>query len=798
MRNLLADIRHAVRRLLGQPSFSIAAILTLALGIGLTTTIFGVVNGIVLRPLAFPNASRLVTICEQYPSAPADWCSISPPNVEDIAARSRSIVSIGIARDWPYHLETTRGAEGIRGGLATPGLFSALGVHPELGRAIEQSDLIGRESSVALITHELWQTRFGGSRDVLGRRIVLDGVPVSIVGVLPAGFEVPPYSGVQLWRPLPFDPRDETNRAWRGFVAYARLAPGASLATARRELGGIADQLRIEHFTGEAFWNLTTMSLQDLVIGSVKPVLYVFLGAVLLVLLIACANVANLLLARAANRSPEMALRAALGAGRWRLVRGLLVESGVLALAGTIVGVLLAFWGTAAFVALAPPSIPRIAEVRVDGRVLTGALALACLTTLLFGLAPALRTARGDVAQALRQGSRGSARGGSLGRVLVVSELAIALTLTMGAALLTRSFAARTAWNPGFEREHLLTFSVFAPTEKFGEGAGIARLWRRIEGELRAIPGVVGAGSASAGPLFGSEESDDVRFDGAAGPATAPARWYDVSPDFFQTLGVPIVRGRALTESDAIGAPNVALVNESLARRFWPDDTPIGKRITLFDGRLTVHVVGVVRDVPPATPDAPVKSEIYWSNRQQPRAFSFFLVRTTVPPASIAAAVRERLRGVDRDLEAGSVRPMSTLMAGELRAPRFQLLLLVTFGGTALVLAAIGTYGLLAYTVSRRMRELGIRIALGAEQRQVLGAVLGDALRLAVAGVLIGSCASMVLARAMHGMVAGVSTFDPLSLAASVLLLLAIAVAACLGPAFRAARVDPVVTLAAE
>jgi putative ABC transport system permease protein len=616
--------------------------------------------------------------------------------------------------------------------------------------------------------------------------------------VLPAGFALPQYPGIVLWRPLNIDPRDEKQRDWRGFVAYGRLAPGISIESARRELAGIAVQLHREHFSTTAYWGLTMTSLQDLVVGSVKPVLFVFLGAVFLVLLVACANVANLLLARAGTRAGEMALRSALGASRWRIVRGLLVESLMLALAGTALGLIFAIWGTSAFLAAAPPSIPRIADVRIDGRVLAVALALSILTTLLFGVAPALRAARTDLAQALRESGRGSARSGALGRLLVIMELAVALTLTVGAGLLARSFAARASWRPGFEREHLLTFTLFAPSEKFGEGAGIAALWYRIETELQSLPSVVAVGSASAGPLFGGEETDDVRFDGPAGPGRAPARWFDVSPGFFHALGVPIVRGRSLSESDRIESPRVALVNEALAQRLWPSDSPLGKRLSLFDGRLTLEVVGVVRDVPPAVPDQPLQSQVYWSNRQEPRGFSYFIVRTTVPPASMASSIRERLRIIDRDLDAKSLQSMPQLMQRELRTPRFHTLLLLTFSAAALALAAIGTYGLFAYAVSRRTRELGIRIALGAQPRQILAAVMGDALKLAALGVIVGAGCALVLVRTMHGMIVGVSPFDPLSIAGSALLLLAVAAVASLGPARHASGVDPAVTLSAE
>jgi len=799
MRSVLTEFRRALRGLTTQPAFGVSAILTLALGIGLTTAMFSVVDSIVLRPLRFSESDRLITICEQFPGASSDWCSISPPNVEDIAARSRSISAIGIARGWSYHLATVDGAEGINGGLATPGLFAALGTRPELGRLIERSDLLGRESDVALLTDGMWRSRFGGAPDVIGRTIVLDGKPVSIVGVLPASFELPQFPEAVLWRPLHIDPRDEQNRDWRGFVAYGLLAPTATLESARRELAGIAGQLRGEHFAATPGWGLTMTSLQDLVVGRIKPVLLAFLVAVSLVLVIACANVANLLLARAGNRATEMAVRSALGAARWRLIRGLLIESLTLALAGAVLGVLLALWGTSAFVALAPPNIPRIGEVRVDGRALAVALALACLTTVIFGLAPALQATRTDLARALREGARGSSRGGRLGRLLVVTELALALVLSTGAALLARSFAARAAWSPGFEREHLLTFTVFAPTEKFGGPQRVASLWQRLESELQGVPGVVAVGTASSGPLFGGGDGRDaVRFESASGPASIPAGWFDVSPGFFQTLGVPLVQGRALLESDRVDGPVVALVNETFARRFWPNESAVGKHVTMFDGRQAMQIVGVVRDVVPPTPGQPIDPEIYWSNRQVPRPFTYFLVRTAVLPTSVASAVRERVRRVDRDLEAKGIQTLSERLGKSLRAPRFQLLLLLTFSAAATLLAAIGTYGLFAYLVARRTRELGIRIALGARRPDIVAAVMRDALRLALLGTVIGIVGSLLLARTMQSMVAGVSTVDATSIAASTLLLLCVAAVAALAPAWRASRVDPVVALGAE
>jgi len=800
MRNLISDIRQAARGLRTQPIFTLTAILTLGLGIGLTTTIFGVVNGIVLKPLAIPFPERLLTICEQHPAARADWCSISAPNVEDIAARTRSLDAIGIARSWPYHMTTIGGAESVVGGLATPGAFAALGTRPVLGRLIERSDLIGRQSTVVMLTDDIWRTRFGAARDVVGRVMYLDGAPVTIIGVLPKGFQVPKFENVQLWRPLHIDPRDETNRDWRGFVAYARMRPGVSLDAARADIGRVAAEVRREHFATIAHWDLQVKSVQDLVIGDVKPVLLVFLGAVSLVLLVACANVANLLLARGSARSGEMALRSALGASRWRIARGLLVESFLLAIAGALLGILAADWGTSAFKALAPAGVPRIEEVAVNGAVLAFALSLAIATTVLFGLAPAIRVARADLANTLRQGGRTlSGRGSGFGRALVVGELALALTLTFGASLLARSFASLTAWQPGFERDHLLTFSVFAASERYPKPEAIAGLWQRLEKELGALPGVTGVGTTSAGPLFGGGDgADNVRFQANGASHRAPAEWFDMNPGYFAALGVPIVRGRSLEESDRIGTTDVAVVNESMARGFWPNENPIGKQISMFDDRAKFEVVGVVRDIPEVNASKPTPPRIFWSNRQSPRAFTYFLVRTSVDPASLVPSIRQRLRGVDRDLIPGNVQTMPELMTARLKTPRFDMTLLLTFAIAALLLAAIGTYGLFAYHVARRRREIGIRIALGATPRLILGSVVRDGTLLGLLGIAFGVAASLALSRVVRGLVAGISTVDPLALATSALVLIVIAVAACLSPALRAASVDPAVTLIAE
>ena len=798
MGDLRTDVRHAARALLARPSFLVASVLTLAVGIGSTTAIFGVLSGIVLTPLDFPNADRLVTICEHYPGSTPDWCSVSPPNIEDIAARSRTLDAIGIARGWGYHLQTPSGGVSIPSGIASPGMFAALGARTRFGRLIDRTDLIGRESLVAVITDEMWHARFGGASDIVGRVIMLDKEPVTIVGVLMPGFHIPQFENVELWRPLHIVPTSEEHRDWRGFVAYGRLRPGATLSAARDELARLTTELRAAHFATTTGWDLTMLPLQDIVVGTVRPTLYVLLGAVTLVLVIGCANVANLLLARSSERGREIAVRSALGASRGRVVRALLTESFLVALGGTAIGLLLAYGSVAAFRVLAPPGIPRIDHVAVDGRVLLFALTVAVATTFLFGLTPALRATRGDLARALREGGRSSSRrGGWLGASLVVTELALAVVLVSGAGVLGRSFMSRLAWRPGFEQEHLLTFSLFASSGTYKHSSDVAMLWDRVTAELRAVPGVVAVGSASGGPLFGGRETDAVRLSATATEETS-LRWFDVSPGFFAALGVPVVLGRDLATADHAGTPFAALVNETLARRIQTNGSPVGGRIRLSRMDTAFQIVGVVRDVPLLDPGTPVEPELYWSNRQLPRPFSYFVVRTEVPPTTVVAVIRSRLAAIDEDLVPSGVATLAERRDRELVSPRFTVLLVTAFGLAALLLAAIGTYGLLAYLVSQRTRELGIRVALGARRVQIIAMVLRFGLVLAVTGLALGLAATVVLGSVMQGLVTGASTSDPLTLGASGLVLLVVALMACAVPAWRASRVDPVVTLSAE
>ena len=608
-----------------------------------------------------------------------------------------------------------------------------------------------------------------------------------------------------MWRPVHVDPRDDKRRDWRGFLAFARLRDGASLERTQREVATVAADIQKRFFPTESGWTVGVTPWLDVMVGSVRRTMYIFLGAVGFVLLIGCANVANLLLARSTARQREMAVRTALGATRRSLIRALLVESMVLAIVGATAGLLLGYYASRAFIVLAPAGIPRIDQVGLDPKVLAFTAALSILTTLLVGTAPALRATPVNLHETLSEGGRSRTAGKratQLGSALIVAEVALAVVLVTGAGLLGRTFATLMSWRPGFEQQHLLTAWALAPTRKLDTGQRFADLFASAEDELRAIPLVVSVGSGSAGPLFGGDGDQLFTIDGKAPPVGAPrqaALWFDISPSYFKTIGLPIVRGRDIADRDVKGAPLVAVINETFARRYLGDATmALGRVIHMTEHDADFTVVGVVRDVPPVHPGDAVPPQIFWSNRQVPRPATYFLVRTAGDPASLAAAIRGRLHAVDADMHVSQVRTVRDWLSTELVRPRFGAVLLTTFGVLALVLAAIGTYGLIAYGVAQRTREIGIRMALGAQARLIVGQVVARGVKLAALGVGIGFVGALGLTRIIRGMLAGVSADDPVSFGISGGLLIVGAVVACVVPARRASRVDPVVALRAE
>jgi predicted permease len=646
----------------------------------------------------------------------------------------------------------------------------------------------------------MWRTRFGTDSGVVGRTVLLDGEPATVIGVLPPSTDVPHLEGVQVWASLPFDPRDEENRGWRGFSVFARLAPGATQASAAAELGAIERRLGEVHPATNAGWGIDVVDLHDSLVGGVRRRLLVFLGAVGLVLLLGCVNLANLMLARATNRVPELAIRAAIGASRSRLAGLLLLESLLLSAAGAVLGIALASWGVDLFRALAPPGIPRLEEVGVDWRVLLFAIALTALTALVIGGVPAFRGARADLAGQLHAAR--VARGGGRG-VLVAAETAIAVMLLAGAALLGRTFTRLTQWSPGFEREGLLVAWTGVSPGTYHDAAAVRGLYAQALDAVRALPGVASVSLtssgplASDGPLFGGEEPGTARALGSTGDSTV-VDWRDVGPAYFATLGVTLRAGRDFTAADRDGAAPVAIVNQTAARRLWPGRDPIGERFVMTEQSLAFTVVGVVPDIPSFQPDVPVRAEVYWPFFQLTRWGSFVMVRARGAPPGLGNHIRERLREVSAELEPSRVSPVDEYVSRRLVSPRFNALLLASFAGVALLLAAIGITGLVAYQVARRGREIGIRLALGATQGRVVAQFVRQGGLMVTGGVAAGIVGALGLTRFLGSMLAGTSPTDPVAFAAVIVGMLAIGLAAAWAPARRASRVDPLRALRAE
>jgi putative ABC transport system permease protein len=799
----LQDLRYSLRAVQRSPAYTAAVVLTLALGIGGSTAIFSFVNGVLLRPLPYSEPQDLVFVCETHPERHSDWCGGSPANLWDWREASRTLETIGLGRSWSFGLKDERGKfRSLRGGVATVGMFDALRAGAQLGRLFQESDHHEGQDRVAILSHSLWQSRFGSDPEVLGRRLNLDENAYFVVGVLPDGFEVPYLETVELWIPLWSDRVGW--RSWRGLRPYGRLAPGVTLAEARAEMKTIAARLAGEYPETNADWDVEVVRLQDHMVASVRPALLLFLGAVGLVLLIACANVANLLLTRTTGRQKELGLRAALGAGRGGIIRLLLTEGLVLALLGGGAGILLALWLVGFFVSLAPPGFPRLDEVRLDGGVLLFALTLSALTSLLFGILPAWQSSRVDLHSALKEGGRAIASGSSsrTRSALVVAEVALSLVLLVGAGLLLRSFVNLTDWEPGFETDHLVTFSVFPPMGKYQEPGRLGTLYRRINEELTSLPGVLSAGEVSAGPLFGGGDGvTEFWVEGRSVPAEGEfptVDWFDCGPGYFRTMGIPLLQGRYFGAADDAGAPRVAIINETMARRHWPGEDPVGERLHVEVHDAGVEIVGVVADVPSFDPREPVAPQIYWPLDQAMRGATFYAVRTDLEPSRTVASIRAALEGIEPEMALGSVSTLGERIGRELVRPRFHMLLVGIFSGVAFLIAMIGIYGVISYGVARQAHEIGIRRALGAQHRHVLGRVLRSGAALAGLGVVLGTLGALGLTRLLQSLLVEVGPTDPWTFAVVALSVLVVSLLACAIPAWRAIRVDPMVTLRHE
>jgi predicted permease len=801
LENLLHDLRYGFRMLLKRPGFTAVAVVTLALGIGANTAIFSVVNAVLLRPLPFADPDRLVLFYETNRqmgfSGPGTVCD---PDYPDWKTQSESFGQIAAYQRRPFNLTSVGDPERLQGSVCDAGLFSLLGVRPTLGRAFTEEEEKPGHDDVVVIGDKLWQRRFGSDPSALGSVIRLDGKSRTVIGVMPSGFDFP--NQTEVWTPLVLT--SDCSNSFNQVVA--RLKPGVPLRQAQEDAGAIFRRMAERHQQRDAESEMTVMPLQEFVVASTRHVLLILLGAVSLVLLIACANVANLLLARAAGRQREMAIRRALGASRWRIVSQLLVESVILAVLGGALGVLAAVWGLEGLLAFLPPGVPRAESIGIDVWVLAFALAASLVSGIIFGLAPALHSSNIDLGRSLKEGERSVSDSRSRRHVrsaLVISEFALAMVLLASAGLLIRSFIHLTEVKPGFDARNVLTMNVLLPPTRYSKPADMTNFYRTAIERFQNVPGVRAAGAVFGLPLGDMSIRGDFTVEGQPPPAAGlTASKLVVSSGYFQAMGIPLVSGRFFTEADTDKTAQVVIISENLAEMFWPGEDPIGKRLQPgFRSKPMCTVAGVVANVRQNgfAKDAPLA--IYMPDSQAPvflLSAAAFVVRTEADPQSLANAFRRELQAVDKELPLYDVRTMDQLVSRSVSEPRFNMVLLAVFAGLALALASIGIYGVMAYSVAERTREIGIRMAMGAKPEDVLELVLRQGTALIVMGLGVGLAAAFALTRVISSFLFGVSAADPAAFAGITLLLGAVALIACYIPARRATKVDPMVALRYE
>jgi putative ABC transport system permease protein len=803
--HLAQDLRYGARALARTPGFTLLAMLTLALGIGANTAIFSVVNAVLLNPLAYRDPDRLVTLLH-YGNAP-----VAAANYIDWRDQSHSFDAMAAAEFWTPNLTGTDTPESIPGLHVTPNLFPLLGIAPLMGRTFPPAGDDAVPAPEVVLSYRLWQRRFGGDPNVLGRPMLLDGSSYTIVGVMPADFHFAPFwaTRAELWVPMSFGDRIH-NRGGNSLRVFARLKQGATLASARAEIATITGLLE-RQFPGTNR-GVAVTPLKENVVGKVETPLLIVLCGVGFVLLIACANVAHMLLARTADRQREIAVRTALGAGRGRVMAQFLTENLLLAGMGAAGGLLLAYWGVRALVALSPADIPRVGTVAVNSRAILFLLAVTAVTVALFGLAPAIQSNAANLSAALKEGGRGGSDGVARNRVrgfLVASEFALAFVLLVGAGLMIRTFAALEAVNPGFDPHHVLSMVVSVAGSREAAEGPRELFYRQLLERVPGVPGVEAVGAINHLPLAGDLWEWDFQIEGRPKPrpGESPGTVYRiVMPGYFETMRLPILHGRAIAAADDSRAPGVVMINEAAAKRYWPGEDPIGQRITIEKG-IWVTIVGVCANA----------RQYDWATEPEPEAYlaglqdRFFLggpdshvsyitlvIRTAGNPADMAPAVKQTVWSTDRNLPISQVLTMDQAVADATAQPRFLMLLLAIFAAVALLLAAVGIYGVMSYVIARRTHEIGIRISLGATRGNVLRMVLRQGMMQALAGSAVGVGAALVLTRLMSRMLYGVRPADPLTFAAVPLVLGAAALAAICVPARRATRIEPTVALRQE
>jgi len=800
----LQDIRYGLRRIVQNPGFSAIAVLTLALGIGATSTIFSVVNAVLLRPLPFHDPQHLVAVSQVTTDTQAGAVPMSFTKYEAIRDQSQSLARIAVYYPISPSLGGESEPEQIAAARVSGDLFGLLGVAPQLGRGFDAAEMTPGGADAAVITDGLWHRRFGGEPTVLGRTLRLDGKDVTVVGVLPAAFRFPlQLPEPQVWMPRVSEPDALTPAQVHSGASYlsfvARLQPGRTIAQAQAELDTINARYREQYgsYVDATRFRLQAQSLAESLVGTSRPPLALLLAAVAFVLLIVCTNVASLQLARGSARVREMAVRKALGASRVRLVRQLLVESLALSLVGGALGLLLALAAVPLAQQITAGTLPRLEETRVDGTVLLFSLALCGLTAVAFGVVPALHASRGDLQTGLRQGGRGSSDGAARSRlrVLFVGEVAVALVLLTGAGLLVRSLAGLVSVDPGFKPQGVTAIPITLPVARYSQPARQADLFRQLLERAAALPGVKAAAATSYVPLSGAFRfvffCPEGRVCEGIGKDPVIAQ-RQITPDYFEATRTPLRRGRAFTAADTAQSLPVVIVNETTARRYWPGADPIGKHLANSRDKVQREVVGVAADVKFRSLDAPNIEEMYLPLAQSPWPSMTVLVRSDADPRPLVAAVRQELARLDPDIAVSGVQSLDEIVSGSVAQPQLVERVVAVFAALALVLASIGIYGVMSYSVAERTRELAVRMALGAGPREILRLVLGEGLGLTAAGLVLGLAVSLAATRLMSSLLFGVSATDPVTFGGAVAVLAATALLASFLPARRGMRLSPV------
>jgi putative ABC transport system permease protein len=800
---VLRDSRFAVRMLLGTPGFSLVALLTFALGIGVNAAVFTVYNGVLLRPLPYPDADRITMVWMDNRRERIKEDITSWPNYMDWRSQNSSFAHLAGFTAASFNLTGAGDPERLRGAQATANFFDVIGVKPVLGQVFTEKEETPGNDGVIVLSYGLWQRRFGGASDVVGKTMTLNGRAFQIIGVMPAGLDVPEKT--ELWKPLAPDANTRSARNAFWLPVIGRLKPGISVEQAQTEMNGIGTRIE-QTYPEQKGFGVYVVSLHRQIVGDIERPLTVLLGAVGFVLLIACANLGNLMLGRSAARRKELAIRTALGAGRWRLVRQMVTETCVLAFAGSLLGLLLAYWTTDLFIGIGGGTIPRPDVVRIDGRVIAFALAMAALAAILAGVVPAVQTSGGSLADPLKEGGRDSGTGGSRRTrdVLIAVEVALAFMLLAGAGLLARTLWTMQQVDRGFRTDHIASMAISLPPALFATADDVRTFQARLLERTRTLPGVEAAafGTQVLQPLI--TNSGVFSVEGQPYPPPEQRIEYPtevVSPGFFETVGIRLAEGRFFTAQDTPQAPLVIVVNETLAKQTWPGQSPLGRKMKPGppDGQGPwFNVVGVIKDARRADLRRQIRPEIYFCSLQGARRTMTLYVRTSGDPMAIVPAIRSEVRAIHPQVPLFAVSTLDTQMSESLAQPRFSAVLLGGFALLALVLASIGIYGVTSYAVSQRRREMGVRMALGAKAVEVLSLILRQHLVPALIGVAIGIAGALAVSRFLESLVYGVGTTDALTFVTVGLVLLAVAALAAYIPARRATRVDPLIALRAE